>query len=70
MAQQNITIFLGVDYTMLENQRKLKQQQQFFSTIRSSGQHFSFFHGGVNFCLSLVTCFHTSKLSHLATRLG
>ena len=29
MVQQNITIFLdlGVDYTMLENQRMLKQQQ-------------------------------------------
>ena len=27
MIQQNITIFLGVDYTILENQRVLKQQQ-------------------------------------------
>ena len=27
MIQQNITIFLGVDYTILENQRMLKQQQ-------------------------------------------
>ena len=27
MIQQNITIFLGVDYTILGNQRMLKQQK-------------------------------------------
>ena len=27
MIQQNITIFLGVDYTILGNQRMFKQQQ-------------------------------------------
>ena len=28
IIQQNITIFLGVDYTILGNQRMLKQQRQ------------------------------------------
>ena len=44
----NIVIFLGVDYATLENQR-------------CPSQHFSFFTGGVNFRLSLVTYFNTSK---------
>ena len=35
IIQQNVTIFLGVDYnTILGNQRMLKQQQKSFSTTR------------------------------------
>ena len=43
MIQQNIPNFLAVDYTILANQRMLKQQQQFCSTTRSPSQHFIFF---------------------------
>ena len=49
MIQQNITIFLGADYTILGNQRILKQQQQSCSTTRCSSQHFSLFTSGENF---------------------
>ena len=34
------------------------------------GRHFSFFTGGVNFRLSLVTYFNTSCISHLVARPG
>ena len=54
MIQQNITIFLGVDYTILWNQRLLNQQQYSCSTTISSSQHFSFFTGGVNFLLRCI----------------
>ena len=61
VIQQNITILLRVDYIVLGNQSMSKQQKQSFSTTSSSSQHFSFFTGGVNFCLSLVTYFNISK---------
>ena len=70
MIQQNIIIFLEVDYSILGNQRMLTQQQLYFSTTRSSSQHFSFFTGGVDFRLSLVIYFITKKSSQFASRPG
>ena len=70
MIPQNITIFLGVHYTILGNQRMLKQQQYFCATTRSLSQYFSFFTGGVNFRLSLVNYFSTSESPHLISRPG
>ena len=39
MIQQNITIFLGVDYTILGNQRMLNQQQYSCSATAEWGHH-------------------------------
>ena len=46
MILQNMTIFLGADYTIFGNKRMLKQQQSSCSTTVSSNQHFSFFTSG------------------------
>ena len=55
------SMFFLIDYTILGNKRMFK---------RSFSQHFSFFTGGVNFSLRLVTSFNTSKSSHLVSRPG
>ena len=50
VIQQKITIFLGVDCTILGNQKTLKTATVIlFTYMISFSQHFGFFTGGVNF---------------------
>ena len=57
MIQQNITIFLGVDYTNLGNQKMLKQRNSKLVQLRDLLANILVSLRGLNSRLSLVTYF-------------